>query len=401
MVDIPRVRELSAAVESKVETYAQDDSIENYKQLQTAISRLQIAAASPVDTLFSFRLQVVGNITVTMAIELGVIDALVALDQDQVHAADLAAATGCEQGIVERLLRVACGLGICDEVDENTYQATEVTRLLVLPGWKGAMKQMDLIYPLASNTRRYLSTTHAYREQQPVGATMFEYAHGKSMWQVLEENPDIRHNFDLWMGEQRKNEETSWQRRYPPSADLKPDNLKADPDAVLMVDVGGAHGSQLINFRSQFPLLPGQLVLQDLPESVGSITNPPEKIRVMAHNFFTPQPIKGARFYYFRNVFHNWSDQKCVEILRNLVPAMDPDYSSLLIDDYVLPTKGAQLRSAIADILMLIHFNSSERTSSQYQQILASAGLDLVAVYPKGPNEEAIIEARVRKPPQM
>ncbi|RMD40026.1 hypothetical protein DV735_g5112, partial [Chaetothyriales sp. CBS 134920] len=407
MVDIARVRELSAAVESMVETYAQDSSTENYKQLQTAVSRLQIAAASPVDTLFSFRLKVgisllhrtlvIGNIAVTMAMELGVIDALVALGQDQAHAVDLAAATGCEQGIIERLLRVACGLGICDEVDENTYRATEVTRLLVQPGWKAAMSQMDLIYPLASNARQYLSTTPAYREKQPPvsGATLFEYVHGKSMWQVLADNPDIRQNFDLWMSEQRRNEEeTSWQRRYPPSTHLKPDNLKAGPEAVLMVDVGGAHGSQLVNFRSQFPLLPGQCVLQDLPESVGSFTNPPEHIKVMAYNFFTPQPIKGARFYYFRNVFHNWSDAKCIDILRNLVPAMDPDYSSVLIDDYVLPPTGAPLRSAIADVLMLIHFNSSERTSSHYQQLLAAAGLDLVAVYPKGPNEEAIIEAR-------
>ncbi|KAL4815494.1 S-adenosyl-L-methionine-dependent methyltransferase [Aspergillus spinulosporus] len=401
MVDIARVKGLAAAVEHAVEAYSQDDSIANYKQMQTAISRLQTAAATPADTLFTFRLQVVGNVAVIMLIELGIINALVAMGQDQVHLTELAASTGTQEQVVERLMRVASGLGFCEEVDEATYHANELTRHLVQSGWKGALRWMDIIYPMAGKMREYLSTTRFGREPStPVPATALEYTHSKSTWQVLEESPDQRRNFDLWMRERRKHEETSWHRRYPPSVQLTPGELRSDAEATLMVDVGGAHGSQLVNFRTQFPHLPGRYVLQDLPESVAAVTNKLAEVEVMAYDFFTPQPIKGSRFYYFRNVcnvFHNWPDEKCAEILRNVVPAMDPEYSSLLIDDYVLPSKGAQLRSAIADIHMMAMFDSSERTLRQYEEMLAAAGLEIVAVFPTGPNEEAISEARVRK----
>ena len=76
---------------------------------------------------------------------------------------------------------------------------------------------------------------------------------------------------------------------------------------------------------------------------------------------------------------------------------MDPEYSTLLIDDYVLPSKNSQLRSAIADIHMMMMFNSSERTSRQYEKLLNDAGLEIVTVFPAGVNEESIIEIKVAK----
>ena len=275
---------------------------------------------------------------------------------------------------------------------------------------------MDLITPVAADMRRFLSLTNFVRSDHEQGQTPFEFVHGKSMWKVLEENPEQRRNFDLWMAERKRHEETLWHKRFPPSASLRPATLKSDPEAVLMVDVGGANGSQLINFKAQFPQFPGRFVLQDLPESIEP-SKPPEGVEVMAYDFFTPQPIKGeklnfstvaksflsssflagARFYYFRSIFHNWPDEKCVEILRNVVPAMDPDYSTLLIDDYVLPSKDAQLRSAIADVHMMIMFNSSERTSGQYEGLLRDAGLQIVAIFPAGVNEESMIEVKVAK----
>ena len=105
----------------------------------------------------------------------------------------------------------------------------------------------------------------------------------------------------------------------------------------------------------------------------------------------------GARYYYFRNVFHNWQDEKSVEILRNVVPAMDPEYSSLLIDDYVLPTQRARLHGAVEDILMMVSLNALERTAKQYEGLLRAAGLEIVNIFPAGTNEEAVIEARIAK----
>ncbi|MCJ1353600.1 MAG: hypothetical protein MMC33_003587 [Icmadophila ericetorum] len=396
MEDSKRLQELTAEVQNAVDAYAKSDDMTNYKELQSHIRRLQVAACTPVDTLFTFRLQVVGNIAIAMLNEMGVFDALVT--KERATAAELAVSTGFSEPVIARLMRLACAQCFCEEIDEQTYRANQITWCLIQPGWKGALRWMDIIYPVAADIRRFLSSTkfaHGDNEQIPT-QTPFEFVHGKTLWKVMEESPEQRLNFDLWMAERKKHEENLWQKRYPPLASLSPANLKDDPEAVLMVDVGGASGSQLINFKAQFPHLPGRFVLQDLPESIQTVT-PTEGVELMAYDFFTPQPIKGARFYYLRSILHNWPDKECAEILRNILSAMDPGYSTLLVDDYVLPSKNAQLRSTIADVHMMIMFNSSERTSRQYETMMRDAGLGIVAIFPAGVNEESIIEIRVAK----
>ena len=74
---------------------------------------------------------------------------------------------------------------------------------------------------------------------------------------------------------------------------------------------------------------------------------------------------------------------------------MEPEYSTLLIDDFVLPTKNTQLRGAVEDILMMVTLNALERTSEQYEKLLRAAGLEVVNIFPTGGNEDAIIEAKV------
>lgn len=99
------------------------------------------------------------------------------------------------------------------------------------------------------------------------------------------------------MRERRKHEENLWHRRFPPSASLSSANLKLDPEAVLMVDIGGANGSQAIDFKAQFPHLPGRYVVQDLflPKADG-VSKHSEGVELMSYDFFTPQPIKGESY---------------------------------------------------------------------------------------------------------
>jgi hypothetical protein len=59
---------------------------------------------------------------------------------------------------------------------------------------------------------------------------------------------------------------------------------------------------------------------------------------------------------------------------------LDPEYSTLLIDDHALPTKGAQLRRATADVLMMLTLNTLERTSKQFEKLLRAAGLEIVNI---------------------
>lgn len=77
------------------------------------------------------------------------------------------------------------------------------------------------------------------------------------------------------------------------------------------------------------PYVTGSLIPRELESRVSLTT----------HDFFTPQSVS-ADLYYFRWVFHNWSDAYVVKILQNLVPALKPG-ARILLNDGVLPEPGS------------------------------------------------------------
>lgn len=99
----------------------------------------------------------------------------------------------------------------------------------------------------------------------------------------------------------------------------------ASLSTATIVDVGGGKGIVCKQLAKYFPQL--SFVVQDLEDTIasGRDTLPVEfneRITYMAHDFFTPQPVKDADVYFFRAVFHNWPDKYCIQILRNLIPAL-------------------------------------------------------------------------------
>lgn len=87
-----------------------------------------------------------------------------------------------------------------------------------------------------------------------------------------------------------------------------------------------------------FPHL--NFVVQDLVmnDAISSEYSSPQ-IKFMAHDFFTPQPVKSADAYLMRWILHNWTDEKAIEILKNLIPALKKG-SRVVINDGCLPEPG-------------------------------------------------------------
>ena len=187
-----------------------------------------------------------------------------------------------------------------------------------------------------------------------------------------------------------------------------------DPENALFVDVGGGMGGQCRGLRAKYPKIPGRFILQELPQLVERLP-PMEGIEKMAHNFFEQQPIKGAymlittsssmlpftlsfglflgcspipttrgvagaKFYYLRQILHDYPDDKCVTILKNLVSAMDAD-SRIILDEMVLPETGAQWQETGTDLAMMAALGSKERTGSQWQALIDSAGCKILETF--------------------
>ena len=116
-------------------------------------------------------------------------------------------------------------------------------------------------------------------------------------------------------------------------------------EAATVVDIGGGHGQVSLAIARSTKRL--RLVVQDLPgvAAQGEKQMPKDlgqsgtgRVRFMAHDFFKPQPLKGADIYFFRWILHNWSDKYCLMILRSLVPALKKG-AKVLLYEWVLPDK--------------------------------------------------------------
>ena len=125
--------------------------------------------------------------------------------------------------------------------------------------------------------------------------TPFAYAEKCTIFEWLKKYPEQRGYFDNYMAGRRR-ETLRWFEIYPAAEYLSSD-IRSGPKDILIVDIGGSHGHDLISFKARFQRLPGRCVLQDLPETIDSIYTPLPGIELMAYDFFTPQPLLSKSYF--------------------------------------------------------------------------------------------------------
>jgi len=197
--------------------------------------------------------------------------------------------------------------------------------------------------------------------------------------------------FDEYMAIRRGPEMPQWFDIFP-AADALKESPEASSETVLLVDVGGGIGHEVRKFKGRYPKLVGRMMVQDQRVEDGI----EDGVEFMKHDFFGPQPMKGARFYYMRNVMHDWPDDECRRLLSLVVAVMDKTHSRILIDDLVLPNVGTDGVEAASDIVMMLFVSGIERTLRQWVKLLTSVGLELVKVWSVETSAESIVEARVK-----
>ena len=77
---------------------------------------------------------------------------------------------------------------------------------------------------------------------------------------------------------------------------------------------------------------------------------------------------------------HDYPDDKCIAILRNLIPVMDQE-SRILIDDMVLPDTGVHWQAAQLDLTMMAALASVERTKERWYALMEKAGLKILQIH--------------------
>lgn len=377
---------------------AQSSDPQAYDDALAAIQALQLAVEKPGDFAARVRFQGLQNVALVMLSEMSVLQAIGSKAGESVSASTLAEETKSDEQLIIRLMRMVTAIGVCDEVGVHTYRSNAMSEILTTSGQRAGMQFMvDLQFQIGSRIRDCMRETK-FHETGSSPLTACQFAFGKSFWRILDESAEQRANFNEYMKAARRGGQVQlWHERYPPVQKLAEETqLKKGSQDVLMVDVGGGVGGQVGALRKQYPELPGRFILQDLPDTIKNNASPPEGVECMPYDFFTPQPIKGARLYLFRSVCHDWDDEKSEKLLSNTVAAMDPAYSRLLIDEWVLPDEGVPLKSASMDCNMMLLFDACERTRMQWEKLLDDVGLEIVDIFSTPGAAESVIETRIR-----
>lgn len=144
----------------------------------------------------------------------------------------------------------------------------------------------------------------------------------------------------------------------------------------VVVDVGGSEGIIAFKLADKYPDM--QIIVQDRPEVI-ALADARARTNVLfqSHDFFAPQPVKGADVYFFRWILHDWPNKHCISILRALIPALKPGARMVLMDA-VIPEPGVlspyQERTIRDyDIMMRVLFNARERSESGWRNLIGEA----------------------------
>lgn len=167
--------------------------------------------------------------------------------------------------------------------------------------------------------------------------------------------------------------------------------------APLFVDIGGAHGLDTELLLARHPDLPSDiLVVQDTPEVIAMTPKELDpRVRKMAYDFFTPQPLVGARSYFFHAVPHDWPDSDVLRILANVKDAMEEGYSKLLIYEVVLPARGATSLMTTLVLSLMSCVSGLERTEEHWNDLLDKAGFCVNSISRHPRAVESVIEAEL------
>lgn len=72
---------------------------------------------------------------------------------------------------------------------------------------------------------------------------------------------------------------------------------------------------------------------------------------------------------------------------------MTPNYSKLIIREFILPDTNVPLLTACNDMRMMMLHAGLERTEGQFRELLSGVGLEMVGIWTMDRGGEGVIEA--------
>lgn len=221
-----------------------------------------------------------------------------------------------------RLFRYAITLGFFAEPAPSHVAHSPLSRLLVV-NLDGFDAMGMILNELGPTTHAFPEALTRFAASEEPNETAYNIANDTNLgiYDFLAQNPERARRFGAAMRFFSGDGGTYIQallHAFPWTDDAH------DRDDFVVVDVGGGHGSVSSTLAGHTSKM--RFVVQDKEATVdegrrllpATLQN---RVSFRTHDFFATQPIT-ADIYFFRWIFHNWSDKYCILILQNLIPAM-------------------------------------------------------------------------------
>ncbi|KAI0903021.1 putative O-methyltransferase [Ustulina deusta] len=302
----------------------------------------------------------------------------------------------CDLMLLRRLFRLLAAENVIRELGEDRYGATAFSEALGQTGEPVAQTILSGTHHGLDSSRKlaqFLARTAYTEPLDPRNSSYMDLTPERlGMFERCRANPEYQASFIGFMRGLAAYK-LDWTEIY--DTKILMDDFDTNGEAPLFVDVGGAHGVDIERLLSRYPDLPsGKLILQDTPDVI-AMAKVSEKITVLTHDIFTPQPVEGARAYFMHAILHDWDDSDAGRILNNTAVAMKRGYSKLLLYESVLVSAGATLYQSVADVSLMHLISAAERTEARWRELLQAAGFEILKIWQHPSSLESVIEAEL------
>ena len=299
---------------------------------------------------------------ITVAAQLGVADALAdgPLPIDQ-----LAARVDADADALRRLLRALISRGVFRYRRDGRYELNSLADTLRSDA-PASMKSAARFYGSQEQRERWTLLVDSVR----TGTSIVPALRGKSSFDYFAEEPELAELFNQTMTSVSEMTDATVVAGY---------DFGAYP---TIVDVGGGHGPLLAAILAAAPASRG--VLYDLPLVVANARSllreqgVADRVVIVEGSFFDSVPGDGDA-YLLKNIIHDWSDEKAVEILRNVRAAAGTRATVLLVE-FVIPRHNREFPGKWVDLEMMLNLGARERTADEYRDLLSQAGFRMTRV---------------------
>jgi O-methyltransferase domain/Dimerisation domain len=278
--------------------------------------------------------------------------------------AEIAAATGADADPLHRIIRTLTPMGIF-RTDGETVEVTPLG-LTLAEGQPGSVRDIALLW-METHYGPFTELLHTVMTGEDPGTRHF----GLPTMEWIASTPELAALMTRAMVSVTESLRAGMFDDY------------SLPEGNLVADIGGADGTVLCQLLAREPGRRG--IVFDRPVVVPSARQVlvgrglGDRVETVGGDFF--ESVPKADVYVMSYILHDWDDESCRRILRNVKKAAAPG-ARLVVMESVIPPGDELHPSKLVDLTMLGTVTGRERTAAEYEKLLGEAGFTIDRIVP-------------------